>query len=111
MVFLGDGEGEGVSFGLTRPDCAEILPAKHTKNAKMIRKERYTIGRLFDYETGQLYAYTKMSFTAANSKTAASTLRIVSDSNFFAPNSEPITPPTTAAAIQNHTSLGSTLTC
>ena len=52
MVRFGDGEGDGVSLGLTRPDCAEIIPAKHTKSTKKEIRERDVIGRLFDYETG-----------------------------------------------------------
>src|ERR1043166_6390616 len=33
--------GVGVGLGLRRPDCAEELPAKHTKDTKMTRRMRY----------------------------------------------------------------------
>ncbi len=41
-----------------------------------------------------------LTFTAANSNTVANTRRSVSESNFFAPNVEPTTPPATAAMTQ-----------
>ena len=116
-----------MSGTFTRPDCADALMADArimarinfiedlalictgNKAIDLLKLFRATC-RLFDYKTGQLYAYTKISLTDANSNTAASTRRKVRESNFVAPSSEPIAPPAMAANIQNHAADGNMLT-
>ena len=112
--------GVGVGLGFVRPDCAEVLTAKHAKSTKDRIKTLDIILRtswipkppenMPEVRTtcvsGWSSRHTSINLTPANNSTTAKTRRSVIESNFLLPNVEPRKPPTTAAPIQIQTSVG-----